>query len=56
MFLLFKSFPMFSAFVLSPSFVDIPISTGLFFLRCDLTAVSTGVSYIDEASFAIWFP
>lgn len=52
-FLLLSSFPMFSAFVLSPSFVTIPNNTGLFFLRKVFVEFKTEVSYIEDASFAI---
>lgn len=55
-FFLFISFPIFSAFVLNPSFVAIPIRTGKFFRRCAFAETRTGVSYIEDASFAILFP
>ena len=34
------------------SFVEIAMTTGLLFLRCDFTAIVTGVSVIPNASFA----
>ena len=55
-FFVFNNLPIFSAFELSPSFALIPRRTGLLSLRCDLTPISTDVSYIDDASFAILLP
>jgi len=52
-FLLLRSLPIFSALVLSPSFVTIPNRTGLFSLRNDCVEFKTEVSYMDDASFAI---
>lgn len=43
---------MFFALAERASFVDIAISTGLEFLRCDLHAIVTGVSVMPKLSFA----
>lgn len=46
---------MFFALAESASLVDIAISTGLEFLRCDLHAIVTGVSVMPRLNFAMVF-
>ncbi len=56
MYLVFKMAPRFFAFAERPSFVEIPIMTGLRLRMVDLAAIRTGPSVIPYASLAKVFP
>ena len=53
---LFNNLPIFSALPDKASLVEIPKTTGFWFLRCAFTAISTGVSLMPFASLASVFP
>ena len=56
MFFTFNIVPKFFALLLSASFVASAINTGFWPLKCDLTAMVTGVSVIALASLLSVFP